>query len=251
MGPRTLRSLLALGDTPMSHRRCPRSAVRALPSSMPRRRRRWKLYRPFLERLEDRTLLSLDLTSFAQHFHDELGTLQTTIGTALDGASQIPFLNKKLGDDGSSQVFTSALLSNLQTAIAGVTDVSQLQSVIFNVIGPSGTGPHVLGDTDQDGTVDQNDVIVTGDKSGFEVETRLHQGVTNATTGFNLNLGLPGIPFKVMSQGTVNLQINFDYELAVKFNPNNSDPFSVDASKVLKDTKHQMSLTVMASLPTM
>jgi hypothetical protein len=194
---------------------------------------------------------------FAQQLHDQLGSLQSSINTALDNASQVPFLNKQLGEISNAQVFTTTLLTDLQNMFAHVVDAAEVQQDLFDLLGPGGTGPQppLLAAHDGSGnTPTVSDVGFSGDDNGFEVDMRLHQGLVNSATPFNLGLGLPGVPFKVMSSGTVAIQVGFDYELAFKYIPSNSNsPFSVDTSKTLQGSGpgqgHEMSLNVTASLP--
>src|SRR5262249_37248252 len=129
-----------------------------------------------------------------------------------------------------------------------------IQQEIYDVIGPTGTGPHLLAAHDgSTNTATKADVIVNVDSDySFHVDMRLHQSLVNSSTNFDLGLGLPGVPFRVTANGGVTVQVGFDYELA--FNYNNSDSsFSADTSKTLQGNGpgagHEMSLNVTASLP--
>ena len=211
---------------------------------------------PFLfDRLEDRTLLTvIDLSAFAGQLKSQLGTIQTHLTTALDTASHIPFLNGRLGDLKQAQVFTTDLLAKAGDAIAPVTDVTKLQGAIFQALGSPGL--NMLGNADGSGPATVSDVHVTPDASdpGFEVEMRIHEVLTDATTPFSLNLGLPAIPFGVKTSGAVHVQVGFDYELAFKFSGATTGVvFSVDTSKLLNDFNggspaHELALGVTASL---
>jgi hypothetical protein len=237
-----------------------RSAVKDPP-----RKPRAKYFQPKLESLEDRTVpAQVDLTGFAANLSNDLGTLQSNINTALDAASQVPFLNKQLGQTSEARVFTNTVLNDLHSALGIVISAADdnalntaihdtIQSALFNLLGPSGSGPHLLAAHDGSGnTPTASDVIVTVNQDHtFAVDMRLHQGLISASQNFNLNLGLPGVPFKVETSGSVSVKVGFDYELAFGFGGGSA--FSLDTSKTLQGSGaghgHEMSLNVTASLP--
>jgi RTX calcium-binding nonapeptide repeat (4 copies) len=240
------------------------SSFRSLVQS-PARQPRVKFFRPKLDSLEDRTVpAQVDLTGFAANLSTDLATLQSGINTALDVASQVPFLNKQLGQTSEARVFTNTLLNDLHSVLGIVISAPDdnalntaihdtVQSAVFNLLGPSGSGPHLLAAHDGSGnTPTANDVIVTVNTDHtFAVDMRLHQGLIDSTKNFGLNLGLQGVPFKVETSGSVNVKVGFDYELA--FNFGGASVFSVDTSKTLQGNGaghgHEMSLNVTASLP--
>lgn len=161
-------------------------------------------------------------------------------------------------------MFTNTLLNDLHNALGIVISAPDenalntaihdtVQSAVFSLLGPSGTGPHLLAAHDGSGnTPTANDVIVNvSSDHTFAVDMRLHQGLIDSTKNFGLDLGLSGVPFKVETSGAVNVKVGFDYELA--FNFGGGSVFSADTSKTLQGTGaghgHEMSLNVTASLP--
>jgi Ca2+-binding RTX toxin-like protein len=189
----------------------------------------------------------------------KLTAVQNALKTALDAASQIPLLHQQLGDLDKSQVLASNVLAAFQNGLnAGTTDAA-VQNALFTVLGPgtvSNPGLNILGDTNNDGSVNAADIVIThaGGDCTASLELLLHKSLAMATVPFGFDLGLPGIPLKVSSTGGVQISVGFDYELAFGIDSTQPTPvFSVDTTKLLTDfgkplPPYQLSLHAVASV---
>jgi hypothetical protein len=140
----------------------------------PGRRRAFRAphwYRPGLEPLEDRTLLTGYFNQIADTVTGDTGAL-ANITHALQGLNavvELPILNKKLTD---LQDITNSLDSfrqNLDTTLRGLDPTkaaaADIQSAVFAVLGPAGANL-LLNKVDlpnqTPGTIGPEDVVVTG-----------------------------------------------------------------------------------------
>jgi hypothetical protein len=170
-------------------------------------RPRLTFYRPYLEHLEDRTLLT-GFVGFANGLQSDLGNLQGQINTVLNAVNQtptIPFVGNQLGKVPQGVVFTQNVLSEINTAISSASDTTSLQSDLQSQLGSLAKQVVVTQNNDTDSTV--------------SVQVLFHQDLAKSTLPINFDLGLPGIPLAGPTTGGVNLSVGFDYDLAVTFDP--------------------------------
>jgi hypothetical protein len=204
------------------------------PGSSRRRPIRGPLY---LEPLEDRTLLSC-FSTLATDLGNDLKTFDNGLNGFLDAAAKVPFLDGQpaLLD---AKSFVETFRSKLQTTLSGFSDnaaASDVQKALFDLLGPKAGGLNVLGDTNNDGTVDPNDVEVSisgTDPSNCKIgiEMRLHQDVAVVQTpNLKFGLGLPALPFQVTAAGGVQLKVGFDYELKFGYDATQNTPFYFEPS---------------------
>jgi hypothetical protein len=224
--------------------------------------------RPQLERLEDRRLLSTTpFPQIANDLNSRLTSVQSQLTTVLDNlhtgtSSIVPFLGNKLGD--VSQL-VNRFNTQLHDAINNLGNVdnpadSLIQNAVAGALGPSGLG--ILVDRDANGA-GSDDVLVTHPANlgagGFEVEVRLQAAAVASSATVNFDTGLPGLPFKVTANGTLQVTAGFDYELAFTYNAA-SGQTALDDTKLLTgmpapdgshplDANHPLAVFVTASFP--
>jgi hypothetical protein len=221
---------------------------------------------PYLEVLEDRTLLNATLGSTFPTFFNGLSQLQGGISSILNSVSGVPFINQgnlqgTFGSLKDAQVLSQKLITDVENLPYDPNTIAQeIQTDIFSVLGP-GTqnmpGLNLLAADDGKGEAPTatNSVIITPRQDGsFDVEMRFHLTVAQRADNQNLQLGLglPGIPFKVEVSGNPIVNVGFDYEFAFTLNPN-APSLTVNAKPVLQGNDpydgHQMSLHVTVTLP--
>ena len=188
-----------------------------------------------LEPLEDRTMLSYFATLAAgldgvlSNVSTYNGPLDQLVGTHMPEIATAPFLN---GHSGLLRVdsFITSFQSQLKTTLGALPDsssVSDVQNALFTLLGPKSlTNPKglgVLGDTDNDGTIDSKDIFVTITGSGtsnfsIDLEARLEKVLTDVgTSQIAFGIGLPAIPFAITQNGGVHLQVGIEYEMVAHF----------------------------------
>lgn len=160
------------------------------------------------EPLECRRYLA-DFNQLANNLDTQLQPVETAIKAALNAASNVPLLNKQLGERAD---VLAASIDKLSDAVAAATDAGTLKQKLFDLINPTG----LLGDIDGANGVNADDVKVTGISGGLEFELRLHKALANVSAPTNFSLGLDGLPLSISSAGTANLKVGFDFHLAVK-----------------------------------
>ena len=124
---------------------------------------------------------------------------------------------------------------------------ADLQTALFNAFGPR-SGVSLLGDTNNDGTINANDVVVTnfntnpssGIVTSADVEMWLHETAVVATgPGLTFNLGLPALPFKVIGTlGGFTVNVGFDYELAFDYSDGTSSGGKISARRDEESSDH-------------
>jgi hypothetical protein len=195
-----------------------------------------------LEPLEDRTMPSA-FSTLATDLSNQLNAIDQTVDSAFDKAAMVPFLN---GNTGllDAKTFVDGFNSKLQMTLSGFSDPSagtddqtlatDVQMQLFKVLGNKG-GLNVLGDKNNDGTVDYKDINVTisGDSSSnakIAVDMRLHQDILSVSTPtLKFGLGLPALPFQAAASGGVQLKVGFDFELGFAYDATNQQtPFSFE-----------------------
>ncbi len=236
-------------------------------SQAARRALRRRMARPFLEPLEDRTLLTSAWQGLAAALSPATNPLTSALSAAESGlnslsssvsgvASSLPFFN---GANGVGNLVTNGLsgvgsfLSTISTDLNNLTmnDPTPADSTVaaklYDALGPSGIG--ILGDTGH-GQVNssspaQDYVVIThpaGDTDGStSVEIELY--LTKTLSG-SLMLGsgnffeLPGLPVQLTGQVGINYSLSFRYELAFGYDtsfPGNNHGFFIDTSRLLND----------------
>jgi hypothetical protein len=219
------------------------ASSRRRPVVRPPGRRAGTAARPRVEVLEDRTVPS-NFMNLANGLDAQLQTIDGGINALLDAKALVPFLNGQKGLLDAKN-FIEGFRSQLQTTLSGLSDssaVSTVQQALFNVLGPpspsnNNKGLNVLGDRDNDGTVDPQDIYVniTGSDpstSTITLEMRLHKDLAQVNQSLTFGLGLPALPFNVATSGGVQLHVGFDFELACSYAAA-TQTFTFDTSKKL------------------
>jgi hypothetical protein len=190
-----------------------------------RRGPRPRYYRPCLERLEDRTVLSA-VTTMAADLSGQLTAIDNTLNSALDKAALVPFLN---GQQGllDAKSFVANVNARAQNALApftkdptgGANDVQlekDVKQALFNYLGPpTKQFPKALNVV---GALSDITVHISGDGAHnnvkVAVEVPLRQTVAVVQTpNLKFGLGLPALPFQATAAGGVQLKVGFDFEL--------------------------------------
>ncbi|HEX4412580.1 MAG TPA: hypothetical protein VH107_03060, partial [Lacipirellulaceae bacterium] len=183
--------------------------------------------RPLYEELEDRRMLAVNFVNVGNMLDSQLVDMQTRLTSGLNNyktgtQSTIPLVGSSLGT--ASQI-VSRFDGDVKNSLASlgsiaVTDdsISQIQNALSGV-------PERVGD-----------VVVTRTGSlgseGFTVEMRLGGTFVPSSTNIGFNTGIPGLPLKVATTGTIDVSVGYAFELAFTFNSNTST-VALDSSKTL------------------
>ena len=182
--------------------------------------------RPSLERLEDRTLLTV-FNDLANNIGGASGltAAQMVLDNALDTASKLPLLTQNgkgvLGSDLQEiQLITANTVNTIKNALnAGASDTNaQMASALATALG-----------------LVSSDILVTN-PPGSEVEVEIHfhrDQLAGAALPINLNLGLPGLPVNIgaTTQGSITTNLGFDFAFG----------FGYDGTKLYVDPKSKIS----------
>jgi hypothetical protein len=152
-----------------------------------KRRTSRRAFRPRLEILEDRTLLSVNFPILANDLRTTVQTMATAVHTALAAADSIPLIGTQLQKVDALTVPLDQIANNL----GRLTNINQ----IAGSLGPLVVGP----------------VTVSQNGSNLTVEALLHLNVA-ATPVSDFDLGL-GNFLKIQSTGGFSVQVGFDYLL--------------------------------------
>jgi Ca2+-binding RTX toxin-like protein len=196
--------LMGLLQNPNGHERPTKNGNK---TEYQKRLMRWRS-RPCLERLEDRTLLTV-FTDLANSVGGPNGLVaaQTVLNNALDTASKLPLLTSAgkgvLGTDlNEIHVVTTDTVNAIQNTLnAGANDTNaQMASALATALGLSSTDVHV---TNPSG-------------NAVEVELHFHRDKSVGTplpANLNLNLGLPGLPINIgaTTNGSITTTVGFDF----------------------------------------
>jgi hypothetical protein len=174
--------------------------------------------RPFLEKLEDRTLLN-----------NRLDPLSNALSTALDqvdagfrsvvaqSTTALPVLNRSLSSvqelADSVDRFQGAILSRLREIPDADLAGAQARTVIQDALFAKLTQVNILGDRNGGG-VTKDDVLVENvnlDAGNVTVEVRLTGSVDATSQTFQFGTGLPGVPFQIDGAGELNVTASIDY----------------------------------------
>ncbi len=161
---------------------------------------RLRCYRPSLEALEDRTLLSgLDFGDLATRLSQTAGTIASSIHNAIAAADSIPFIGKELQTVDELTAPLGKVAANLST----LRDTSQIQGALTSALGSLLGGP----------------VLVTPNGSAVTVQALLHQTLVQQNVGNDalggvnkFDLGL-GSFLNVQGNGNIKVMVGFDYLL--------------------------------------
>ena len=195
--------------------------------SKSRRAKNCRFRQSLVESLEERTVLSVTVPDIGPLVGSRLSSVETNLIGAVNTLEQIPFVGRQISQlqdpahngvnfiDGFvnqlEQTFTS--LANTYTTAAARDGA--IRTAVFNTLG--GGGLNILGDSNGNG-LDQNDVVVTDlPNNGFRAEVRLHHNIATVNVPVNFDTGLKSLPFKVTSTGNLQLQVAWDYQLAVTY----------------------------------
>jgi hypothetical protein len=230
-----------------------------------------------LELLEDRITPTGNINNnpfgqIASSLDHDLGALQTQLSSVLDTSpalSSLPFVGQSLGDLDAAK-FVNDLRTPVNIALQNLANTpfpsdATISNALFSVLGSGPNAPNglnVIGDTNNNGSIGPDDVIVTHPAAlganGVEIEIRLQRDLVTATTPLTFSTGLPSLPFSVSTTGSVAVRVGFDYELAVQYNSDLTQT-TFDTSALLDhfgggpanlaNPHHEMAVTVDATLP--
>jgi hypothetical protein len=232
-----------------------------------------------IEGLEPRRMLATNpFSTYADQLSTDVTAIQTTLDTTLDTVggplTSLPFIGSQLGqvDQVKSAIDGAAGKINIELSSFSMTgaQAGDLQNELYKVFGsPSYTqngqvlAPNGLdllggGNDGANSASVPSDIHVTNfnlDPSGIletaDVEMRLHLNATlGSASDLTFNLGLPALPFKIMSTGGLQVTVGFDYELAVNYSEYASPPISMPVKNVddfsPSLTAHQMVISLSA-----
>ncbi|MDB5319040.1 MAG: cya 2, partial [Phycisphaerales bacterium] len=191
--------------------------------------------------------------------------LLSNVGAMVDG---LDLLLGKLQDGMDSQVFGRKLPllgSHLKEGARFIEDIrtkgiqplrntlqdkppaDALKNALFTALGPSGLG--VLGDLDNNGTIDLNDIGVVLDASGNQIlfKTRLHQAPVALNVPLGFDIGLPGLGLEV--DGGVQAKVGFDFQLAFGLNRTDGFFFVTDTRNTAGTSIPELNVSVDATTP--
>jgi Ca2+-binding RTX toxin-like protein len=183
--------------------------------------------RPHLEVLEGRILLADNIFTTLASNLGHLTAAQSALNSALNTVSKIPLLTQNnagiLGTFKDAQIITDNVVQNIQTALTNPsydTDAKMASGLALAL----GVGP--------------DDVKITDDITKVEIEVHFSRTLGSATlpTGFNLNVGLPGLPVNIgaSTQGSISAKLGYDLALGFGYDPA-KDGFFVDPSSKVSD----------------
>ena len=195
-----------------------------------------------VEVLEDRRLLTVtEFGDIASQFQSELANMQQFIGNGVDafrsGVNGTLPLADGLAESLKSQFdrFGTAIhdaideLGNVETDANGA-----LQTALLDALGPSGL--QILVDRTTSSTttgVGVDDILITSlGNDRFGLQARLFLPLAQGGTPLDFDLGLPGLPIELTSEGSLLTSIGMAYELAFQYDVGGID-VSFDSSKTL------------------
>jgi hypothetical protein len=173
------------------------------------------------------------LTGLADQVDTALKAVQKQVNDVAYKNS-LPLIGTQLQTLAAGQVIDS-FRTQVNNALSNLPATNpDVQHALYTVFGPDGL--NILGDTNGDGTVGPDDVVVSQQPAGQDpvvtFEAQLHQPVTtSATENPNLDLGLQGLQFQVATQGGINLGVGFDYDLKFGVKGAASPSLFLDTSK--------------------
>jgi len=211
---------------------------------------------PRIECLEDRRLLAaVPFGTFATDLRGDLEALESRIVNSLNDFatgqnSSLPFVGDRLGDAAKA---ISGFSTQLYSAIAALGSVDEpapavLQDAIFGTLGPGGL--NLLSDRDGNG-VNASDILISAPggtlSSNFSVDMHLHGTVASPDTPLAFDTGLPGLPLKIETDGTIGIAVAYDFELAFSYDAV-THSVTLDDTKRLSGTDSQIAFAVSADL---
>jgi hypothetical protein len=208
----------------------------------------------FVESLEERTLLSVDWPSLISGLDNQLTTLDNALG-GIGTVNKLPILNQPLKDVGEARQAIRTLKTALDNALAPFNDPAALptstdiQTALYNALYVN-PAVKLLGDTNHDGTVTRDDVIISQlTDTDAVITVRLTKDFTAGAAGTaNFGLGLPGIPLQVNAANNVVVKAGFDLD-NLTFGVRNVSQFFLDTVNHLAgETPDRLKLTVEATI---
>jgi streptogramin lyase len=176
-----------------------------------------RLCRPRLEALEDRTLLDGQYfqalaTSLGDAQHG-LAAVQTNVTQALNTASLAPLLGQQVGHyvqqlGTTTDVLSAGFLQKFQHDLNSDTTNSQLKSDLQRDLG------------------DPNLTVTALSDGGVQIDMHLVQSPTTATSNAPFSTGLLKLDNLIQPSSTgVQVQVGYDYQLDLGYDPNNGGIF--------------------------
>jgi len=185
------------------------------------RNTRQHFFRPFVEALEDRTLLATNWSAFTTALGARLDQLSNSFQSTIASAqSALPILNQPLGSvaefANTVKSFENPILNKLKSISIDNLTNAQAQTAIQDALYDVLTAANILGDTDGVNGVTKDDVKVTGvdvAAGNVTIEVRLTSpSLAAASQNFGFGLGLPGLPFEIDGKGQIAITTGFDYK---------------------------------------
>lgn len=175
-----------------------------------------KSRRMMMEQLEDRRVFaSCGYESLANELAAEVGKIQIEVEKAFNIGQSLPIIGDSIGNAGT---FLNGLGEQLSGALKdpeGELLEPFIQNAVWSVL--HGGPLNILGDHDNDGDIDPEDVDVqitnTPNKCSVEIGMRLTRALASIDLPFDakFDLGLPALPFSVATEGGLTLAVGFDW----------------------------------------
>ena len=194
---------------------------------------------------------AVDLLSNVGAMVDGLDQLLGTLQNGLDGqvfGRKLPLLGDHLKDGARfiDDIRTKGI-EPLKNTLADKPPADALKNALFTALGPSGLG--VLGDLDNNGTVDLNDIGVALDPTGNQIlfNTRLHQAPVTLDVPLGFDIGLPGLGLNV--DASVQAQVGYDFKLSFGLNKTDGFFFVTDTRDGSGNAIPELNVNVDATTP--
>lgn len=207
---------------------------RALRTSRRNRRRGWGM-----ELLEDRRLLAIDFQGLADGVDDRLDAITADL-QVLGQGNPLPVVNRPFSEIAAATDAVASFQTELHDAITDVahqTSAEALQDGIFQALAGK------VGDTDANGLIDEEDVIVSSfSPAARDVAISLRVSYVASPDTADFGLGLDGVPFLVTTSNDAAVSTAVDFKNLI---------FGLDGNVFFMDTAgdHELEVTVDATLP--
>ncbi len=206
-----------------------------------------------IEILENRIApAGVPFAAFATDINTKLIAIQAGVDTSVLIASNIPVVGGKITE--AARLFDSFAnqLENALTLLGDGPSDLQIQTAIFNVIGPNGLlgAEGLLGNNDGIPGITKSDVVINHNPGLYDdtadnftsIDLHLLRTATLVSAQGSFDIGLKSLPFEVSATGGVDVIFGFDYS-HLKFSYGVNSKFHFDAT-----TPDELSVSITASL---
>jgi autotransporter-associated beta strand protein len=178
-------------------------------------------------------------SGFADSLKNDVAGIESTLDSTLDAVGSplksLPFIGQQLGALDQVKTFIDNAGNKIQSELTTIGQASatttELQNELFAALGPAGAGLVTAASSIK---VTNLNLDSNGIPTSVDVEMWLHKDAAAATGNLTFNLGLPALPFKIVTAGSINATVGFDYDLAVKY-ASRGTPITFDSTKNLRD----------------